>query len=91
VTKIVLPLALLILVIAFALVSIQYGRMLERGKIKRSGGHIDPDTYAELSNLARALVAPPATIDDIVVLPEDLKEETERLVAKIGTARRGVR
>jgi hypothetical protein len=77
--------------IGIAWLLVNLGIRIGKTAVRHEQSYIDPDTYHELGNLTRALLAPPATVEDFVVLPEAMQAEAKRLIKKIGSAPRYVR
>lgn len=85
--RLIIYAAAMILLVAIVLTGVAVGRRLER----RRGAYIDVNVYHRLGNLVRALNAPPADVNDIVILPDSLKQEAKELIEQIGAAPRFVR
>lgn len=89
--KLVIVIAVLVLLVGAAALLINLGIRIGKAAVRHEQSYIDPGTYHRLGNLARALLAPPATVEDFIVLPEALHAEAERLIKVIGRAPRFVR
>jgi hypothetical protein len=89
--RLVIVLAVIVLLIALAGAGYRLGRRAERSQQQRRAGWINPETYHELGNLVRALMSPPREIEDLIVIPDWMRDEADRLIKKIGAIPRSVR
>lgn len=88
--RVLIYLAVVVLFAGIVYGSIQTGRLLERAANRRRAAFIDEATYHQMGNLLRSIFFP-KNIDDIVVIPDSMREEAKEIFAKIGRPRRGIR
>lgn len=81
----------IVVLVALIVSCIKIGKKLGRAEARSEMSGLDVNTYHRLGNFVRSVLAPPATIDDFVQLPEYLKKEADELIKLIGPARRLVR
>lgn len=86
--RLALVVAVLIVLAAVVAAGVAVGVRIGRARQRRVQDAIDPQTYHELADFARAVLGPPANIDDIVIIPDHLKAQGRPLLRKISPRRR---
>lgn len=89
--KLVIFIAILVLLAGIVLVAWRLGVTAGKAAQRRRQDTIDPMLHEQLKTFVRNIIAPPATFDDIIVLPETIKRDAQLLHQKIGPARRAIR
>jgi hypothetical protein len=84
--RVLIPIAVLIVLAGVVYVSIKIGITIGKARQRRAQDAIDPVLHAELAHFARTVLAPPNTVDDVVVLPGWMRKQLgDPLVQKLDT------